>query len=54
MTADYIETVASGTWHTAYPDRRPWPDLEEATRVEWRRVIRITLETASIITPVIY
>lgn len=36
-----MEQYAKQIWETAYPDRRPWDQLEEDTRKEWTRVFKV-------------
>lgn len=37
------ETLAKTVWEKAYPDRRPWDQLEKSTQDEWTRVVDITI-----------
>lgn len=35
----HVSEVCESTWNSCYPDRRPWAELEESARAEWRHVI---------------
>lgn len=39
-----IEQLAEKMWHSIYPDRRKWQDLEQGTRDEWVRFAGISQE----------
>lgn len=49
MTPDQLAHLTAQTWNTAYPDRRPWHDLETDAQQEWLRVFALFhgLTTAS-------
>lgn len=36
-----LEDKAEKTWNAAYPDRRPWADIEPEARAEWLRIFAI-------------
>lgn len=40
--------VACLTWNTMYPDRRPFKELEESTKVEWEKFISIVRDILDI------
>lgn len=33
--------TAQQVWEEAYPDRRKWDELEQETKEEWKRIVRI-------------
>lgn len=37
--------TAQQVWEEAYPDRRKWEALDQATRDEWERVVRVAQES---------
>lgn len=35
---------AEQVWNKLYPERRPWGQLEESTREEWRRFTQVAID----------
>lgn len=40
--------VACLSWNTMYPERRPFKNLEESTKVEWEKFISIVRDILDI------
>ena len=41
-----MSDLAAKVWVAAYPDRRPWAQLEPDTQAEWTRVVEVVVQLA--------